>query len=167
MTIAQSMLPEFDHEMSQTRKLLERVPLEKSSWQPHAKSMTLGRLAGHVATLPRLGSVVIGQSELDFNPPGAPPFKSPEYTTTSALIEAFDGNVRAVREALAGASDAHLAGDFTLKSGGQTIFTQPRVAVLRSAMMNHIIHHRAQLVVYLRMHDVPVPGLYGPSADER
>lgn len=166
MTIAQSMLPEYDQEMASTRKLLERVPLEKAAWKPHAKSMALGRLAAHVATLPRFGQMILGGTEVDINPPGGAPFQLPAFTTTAAMLEAFDALVRQTRDTLAAASDADLAVTWTLKNAGQTIFAHPRGVVLRSAMMNHIIHHRAQLGVYLRMHDVPVPGMYGPSADE-
>jgi uncharacterized damage-inducible protein DinB len=167
MSIAQSLLPEFDHEMAATRKMLEVVPEGRSDWKPHDKSMTLGRLAGHVAELPGWGKVALEQTELDFAPVGAPAFKPGIFTTRAETLKAFDDAVAATRAALMKASDADLMVIWTLKSGGNTLLSMPRVAVLRSFMMNHIVHHRAQLGVYLRLNDVAIPGPYGPSADEK
>jgi len=166
MALRDALLPEFDHEMATTRKTLERVPEDKPDWKPHNKSMTIGRLAGHLAELPSLAVAALQTESLDFNPPGAPPRPSLVMTSRKQLLEAFDQNVTAARAAIAGASDEHLMKTWTLQSGGKTIFTMPRVAVLRTMLMSHVIHHRGQLSVYLRMNNVPVPSIYGPSADE-
>jgi len=167
MTIAQSMLPEFDHEMATTRKILERVPEGKNEYAPHEKSMRLGRLAGHVAELPGWAPVTVTTTELDFAPVGGEPFKPAIFSTREATLKIFDDNVAAARAALGQVSDADLMVTWTLKSGGRPLIAMPRIAVLRSMVMNHIIHHRAQLGVYLRLLGIPIPGSYGPSADEK
>lgn len=161
--IADSLLPEFDHEMATTRKTLERVPDGKFAWKPHDKSFSMGDLATHVANLPSWTVVTIDQEELDLSQP----FDPPKADTAAGLLEIFDDNVSAARAKLANANDATLMGTWALKSGDQVFFSMPRVAVLRSFVMNHMIHHRAQLGVYLRLNDVPVPSSYGPSADEQ
>lgn len=166
MAIKESILPEFDHEMKTTRKLLERVPEQNAAWKPHPKSMSLGHLAVHLAQIPRWGSVTMLQTELDMSPPGGSPYKTPEFESTAAVLAAFDEHVKQAREAIAAASDPDFMVPWTLKNGGQTIFTLPRVATLRAFVVNHVIHHRGQLSVYLRLNDVPVPSIYGPSADE-
>ena len=162
MAIADALLPEFDHEMGVTRKLLERVPEDKFEWQPHSKSMTLGRLAQHVATIPMWGSVTMNQSEFDIgrNPQAA------VLTTRNEILAAFDQHVANTRAALVGRGDGEFMAPWTLKRDGHTIFSMPKASVWRSLVMSHLIHHRAQLGVYLRMHDVPLPSVYGPSADE-
>ena len=162
MSISQMLLPEFDREMVNTRKLLSCVPEDKFSWQPHAKSMTLGRLASHVAELPNWAVETINRETLELQP-GMKPWLA---TSQAELLERFDKNFAEARAAIAGASDADLAVDWSLIFGGHKVMTMPRVAVLRSVVMNHLIHHRAQLGVYLRLNDVPIPGMYGPSADE-
>jgi len=167
MALRDALLPEFDTEMASTRKVLERVPVDKADYKPHAKSGSLGWLALHVADLPQWVVETIHKDELDFAPPGAPRPAPQKIETREKLLASFDGKVAAGRAAIAGASDEHLAKQWTLKAGGHTIFSMPRSAVLRSFVMNHIIHHRAQLGVYLRLNDVPVPGMYGPSADEK
>jgi len=167
MSLGQSLLPELDHEMPGTRKTLERVPEEKLGWRPHAKSMTLGGLASHLANLPSWIAFTVGFPSLDLAPVGQPPLRQPEMTSRQALLEHFDRHVAAGRATLATASDETLLAPWTLLSGGKAYFTMPRIAVLRSFVMNHNVHHRAQLGVYLRLLDVAVPGLYGPSADER
>lgn len=166
MAIKDSILPEYDHEMATTRKVLERVPEDKKDWQPHAKSMSLGRLSQHLATLPGWVMATMKQTELHMNPPGGPPYSPPEFESKAAALALFDQNVREGREAIVAAEDAEFMVPWTFKSGGHTVFTLPRVAVLRSFVTNHIIHHRGQLSVYLRLNDVPVPSIYGPSADE-
>jgi uncharacterized damage-inducible protein DinB len=167
MSIAQSLLPEFDHEMATTRKMLEAVPEGKNDWKPHPKSMTLGRLAGHVAELPGWGSVTMEATELDFAPVGGAPIQAGVFTTRPATLTAFDENVAKARAAIAKASDADFMVPWTLKAGGKPIFTMPRIAVVKSFVLNHCIHHRAQLGVYLRLNDIAIPGCYGPSADDR
>ncbi len=162
----EALLPEFDQEMSDTRKSLERVPEDKLKWKPHEKSMPMGHLAVHLALLPSWGSTVIEQDSLDIQPPGAPPYQMPTANSRQEILALFDKNVTAARAAIAKASDAHMAKTWTLLYGGKTIFAMPRLAVLRASVMNHMIHHRAQLGVYLRLNNIPVPSIYGPSADE-
>ena len=162
MSIAQMLLPEYDLEMASTRKLLECVPDGKFDFKPHEKSMTLGRLAGHVAEIPSYGTAAIRLERLEMQP-GHKPFTP---TTKKEVLEAFDKYAAETREAIAGASDEELAKIWSFHYAGKEVFSMPRVAVLRSMMMNHLIHHRAQLGVYLRENDVEIPGMYGPSADE-
>ena len=166
MPISESLLYEFDHEMANTRKMLERVPDDRLDWRPHAKSWNMVALATHVAFIPGWTVDTIEKDSLDFAPPGAPPYQNPVASSKADLLAKFDRNVAAARAALAGASDEHLAKPWTLLAGGHEIFTMPRTVVLRSFVLNHGIHHRAQLGLYLRLNDVPVPGMYGPSADE-
>ena len=166
MSLAEILLPEFDQEMGNTRKTLERIPMDRPDWKPHEKSMPMGRLAVHVATLPGWAEFTINQNELDIAPVGGPPFEMPKAGSQQELLVLFDQSVANGRAAIAKASDEHLMKPWSLLAGGKNIFTLPRIAVLRSTVMNHIIHHRAQLGVYLRLNDVPVPALYGPSADE-
>lgn len=163
-TIAETLLPEFDQEMSVTRKLLERVPESQAEWKPHEKSTALGALATHVANIPAMMDLVMRNDEFIAGDPSRRP---PKFTTTAALVEFFDKNVKLAREALTGVPDSRMALPWTLKFGDKTIFTRPRSAVVRSFVMSHHIHHRAQLGVYLRMHDVPLPIMYGQTADER
>ena len=166
MALRDAILQEFDHEMGTTRKVLERVPEGKSDWKPHDRSMTMGRLAGHVAELPSLAVRTFQGDSFDFRAPGAPPMQPTVMTSRSQLLDVFDKNAAAARAAIAKASDEELQKVWTLSSGGKTIFSLPRIAALRSFFMNHVIHHRGQLSVYLRMNDALVPSIYGPSADE-
>lgn len=166
MTIAEMILPELDQEMAGTRRTLERVPMDRADWAPHEKSMKLGYLAGHLASLPSWVVATLKEDSLDLAPPGGEPYRSPEYETREELLAAFDANVAAAREALAETPDEAFGESWSLLQGGETLFTMPRLAVVRSFVFNHMIHHRGQLTVYLRLNEVPVPGLYGPSADE-
>jgi uncharacterized damage-inducible protein DinB len=161
--IVDALIPEFDHEMATTRKVLERVPEEKFDWKPHAKSMSLGDLATHVANIVWWGEVTLTQP--DYNLEGQA--RRPTAAGRADLLSTFDKNIAATRAALSARSDAELMAPWSLKHGKQTFFTMPKAAVWRSFVMNHLVHHRAQLSVYLRMHDVPVPAMYGPSADEQ
>jgi uncharacterized damage-inducible protein DinB len=161
MTFSEAYIPEFDNEMANTRKLLDCVPDDKFGWKPHAKSMSLGRLATHIAELVEWGTLVVNQDKLELGTGSQP--KDP--TTKAGLTELLDKNVAASRQAIAGATDDHLAGTWTLLYGGHTIFAMPRMQVLRGVVLSHVIHHRGQLSVYLRLLDVPIPGMYGPSAD--
>ena len=166
MTIARRLLPEFDYETRTTRTLIERVPEARGEWGPHPKSMSLGQLASHITNTIRWGSATIRLAELDLSSPEAAQYAPPRFETTAALVETFDANVREAREAVEGASDADLMAVWTLRSGAHTILSMPRAAVLRSFVMNHHIHHRGQLSVYLRLLDVPLPSIYEPTADE-
>ncbi len=167
MAISAGMLPEFDMEMAGTRKTLERVPDDKFDYKPHAKSMTVRQLASHLALFPSWMVSTLDSSSFDYAPVGGEPFKPPAMNSHKDLLEVFDRDVAKARAGLAVATDAQLMENWSLLAGGKTIFTMPRIAVLRGMVMNHMIHHRAQLGVYLRLNDVPVPALYGPSADEK
>src|SRR5215467_12330177 len=162
MPLNQSLLPEFDHEMSNTRKSLERIPDGKFDWKPHAKSMTLGGLATHLATITHWADAIVGQPSFDIAT--APP--QPSLKTRKEVLDTFDKSTATARKAIAGATDEQLMQPWSLTKGGTPIFTLPRIGVLRSFILNHTIHHRAQLGVYLRLNDIPVPSIYGPSADE-
>lgn len=166
MSIAQSMLPEFDQEMAGTRKTLERLPADKFDFRPHEKSFSMIGLATHIANMLGWGATTIKEASFDVAPVGAPPYKEEPAKSVAELLEKFDKGAAEFRAALAEASDEQMMQNWSLLAGGNALFTMPRVAVLRGMIMNHIIHHRAQLTVYLRMNDVPVPPLYGPSADE-
>ncbi len=167
MPIAQSIILEFDHEMANTRRALERVPEDKLGWKPHEKSMTLGRLATHIAEVPGYTHQTMTTESFDFAPPGAPPYQPQTAGSRAEILDIFDKNVAAAKAAIAGATDSQLTTTWTLLSGGTALFSLPRVAVLRGMIFNHLIHHRGQLTVYLRLNDVAVPSLYGPSADEQ
>jgi len=163
MKISEALLPEFDQEMANTRKTLERIPEDKLTWKPHEKSMPLGRLAGHIAELAGWANTTITTDSLNILPDQYRPIVA---QSRQHVLEIFDKNVREARAAIAGASDEHLMKPWTLEFNGQKMFTLPRAGVLRTSCLNHVIHHRAQLGVYLRMNNVPVPAIYGPSADE-
>ena len=158
--ISDALLPEFDQEMANTRKTLERVPEGKLDWKPHEKSATMGGLATHVAMLPSWAVITMQTGSFDVGAPGAtaPLSRNP--------LELFEKNAAEARAAIIAAKDEQFLEPWSLLNKGQTIFTIPKVAVLRSFVMNHLIHHRAQLGVYLRLNDIPVPSIYGPSADE-
>jgi uncharacterized damage-inducible protein DinB len=167
MPIYQMFLPEFDRESANTRKTLERVPDDKWDWKPHQKSGTLGWLAGHVATLNDWTTQTIKTDQLDFAPVNGPRYEQPKTQNRKELIEVFDRLTGEARAAIDGVSDEALMKPWTLLMGGQALFTMPRAAVLRGFCFNHLIHHRGQLTMYLRALDIPVPALYGPSADEK
>lgn len=162
MTFSEALLPEFDEEMKNTRKLLECVPDGKFDYQPHPKSMTLGRLASHVAEMPGWAAMTLDTEILDL----PPDFKPNVATTRAGLLDMFDTSVSQTRAKITAASDDDWKKIWTFKYAGKTIMSMPRSAVIRGTVMNHLIHHRAQLGVYLRLNDVAFPGMYGPSADE-
>ncbi len=165
MKLSESLLPEIDQEAANTRKVIERVPEEKLAWKPHRKSYSMAALATHIANIPMWGNFTLEGDQFDVAAPGAsvPP---PPIASRRELLARFDKNSAKFRAALAAAGDAQMLAPWSLVKGGQVIFTMARIAVLRSFVMNHVIHHRAQLGVYLRLSDVPVPAIYGPSADE-
>ena len=166
MAINESFLMELEQEAASTRKLLERVPQAKLAWKPHAKSMTLSRLATHMAELPGWSEAVLGQEEFDIAPPGGPAFEPQELKTVDELLELFDANIAKMRKALSSTSDQDFMKPWTLKKAGEKVFTAPRIGVVRSTLFNHAVHHRGQLSVYLRLTGALVPATYGPSADE-
>ena len=162
MTRVDALLPEFDREMTTTRTVLERVPEDRFAWKPHVKSFSLGELATHVANLPTWGTETLNRSEIDVG--GSPTLAA--MSSTAEVLAAFDANVAAARAALVAKTDAELAAPWSLKRSGKTVFSMPKSTVLRAFVLSHLIHHRGQLTVYLRLLDVPVPSIYGPSADE-
>ncbi len=166
MKLNEMLLPEFDQEMALTRKTLERIPEDKFDWKPHEKSMPLGRLAGHLAEMLGWTGETIRKDSLDLAPPGAPPMQPAVVKTRKEVLDLFDKNKADARAALEKATDDHLLKSWSLLMGGKTLMTMPRMVVIRNFVMNHMIHHRAQLGVYLRLNNIPVPAIYGPSADE-
>jgi uncharacterized damage-inducible protein DinB len=165
MLLAEQLLPEFDREMIVTRSLIELVPESKAAWQPHERSMTLGELAMHLASLFEWGKTILTEKGFDVNPPEGPGVPRARYESLSNTLERFEAGMRSVRGLLAPATDGELMVLWTLKNGGKTLFVLPRVGVFRSFFMNHMIHHRGQLSVYLRLCEIPLPPLYGPTAD--
>jgi len=166
MPMNQAFLPEFDHEMAITRKFLERVPENKFDWAPHPKSMKLGDLASHLTHMPGWLENTFAQQELDVAP-GGKQMQMPKGKNSQELLAMFDKSVAAGRAALVAATDdSAWMKPWSLKANGQTLISMPRAAVVRTFVISHVIHHRAQLGVYLRLNDVPVPSTYGPSADE-
>jgi len=163
MPFSQTLLPEFDEEMKNTRKLLECVPDGKFDYQPHPKSMTLGRLASHVAELPSWTTFTLDRELLELSPE----FKPVVAANRAELLRMFDQNVTDARARIAAASDQDWEKIWTLKWSGKTVMSMPRSVVMRSTIMNHLIHHRAQLGVFLRLNEVEFPGMYGPSADDK
>lgn len=161
--LATAFLAELDNEAKVTRSCLERVPADKFEWQPHEKSMTMGRLAVHCAEMFGWTKETLTQDVLDFATADMTPF---EPKTTEELLNFFDKHIEKAKEILGNTSDETFLTDWTMRNGEQVYFTMPKVAVMRSFVMNHIVHHRGQLSVYLRLNDIPVPSIYGPSADE-
>ncbi len=167
MRIGQAMIPEFDMEMANTRKVLERIPDEKLNWKIHDKSNTIGWVANHLADIPGWVDMALSHDALDVEPVAGQPYKSPAEPTTEAIVAHFDKKVAQARTLLETVEDAKLHETWKLMKQGEEIMAMPRLAVLRTWVLNHTIHHRAHLCVYLRVNDIPVPGLYGPSADDR
>lgn len=165
MPLIDTLLPEFDREMGQTRKLLDRVPDGQFEWRPHPTSMTLGRVAEHLAELPLWAAATMAQSGLDMTTPRPADYHPP--ATRAAVLAMFDTNLKSARAALVHKTDGELDAPWTLKAGGKEVFTMPKASVMRAFVLNHMIHHRGQLTVYLRMLGVPIPSIYGPSGDER
>jgi uncharacterized damage-inducible protein DinB len=165
MTYAQTILPEFDHEMANTRKVLAQVPDDKLGWQAHPKMHTIGWNANHLAEIVGWVEGVLARDSWDVAPAAGEPYRSPNFTSTKEILDVFDRNVAAARKAIEGVNDADLGVSWSLLQAGQPIFTMPRAAVIRGFVMNHLIHHRAILTVYLRLNDIPVPGMYGPGGE--
>lgn len=166
MSIRDALLPEFEQEVANTRKTLERIPEDKLAWKPHEKSLSLGDLATHLSNLPSWTAISINDDRFDVNPPGEEAPKREAVKSVKEALALFDKHVTDARAAIMAASDRQFMEPWTLLSGGKSLFSMPKIAVVRSFMMNHMIHHRGQLTVYLRLNDVPVPAIYGNSADE-
>ena len=164
MALKDSLLPEFDQEMAATRRVLERVPDQALAWKPHAKSFGLGALATHIAHIPHWGETILDRESHDLLQTSSGRTEQP---STAAVLELFDRHVAAVRRRLLERSDAELMAVWTLRRGAQVVMSMPRIAALRSFLLHHLIHHRGQLTVYLRLQDVPLPPLYGSTADEQ
>lgn len=164
MALPDALLPEFDQEMAVTRLVLERLPEHAFGWRPHPRSFDLGTLASHLAQIPRWGTSILNRDAHDLDVAGAPPASLPDVAT---ILDRFDHHVRDVRRRLVEMTDAELAATWTLRRGSQIVLTMPRIAAVRSFVLHHSIHHRGQLTVYLRQHDVSIPPLYGPTADEQ
>ncbi len=163
MSLAQAFLAEFDHECKGTRKMLERVPEDKFPWKPHHKSMSLAHLTGHIAEMPGWAASVMGTEELDFAKMGH--YKPTVPETHEELLAAFDKNVGDFKQAMADQSDESFLVTWTLRNGEHVITSMPRVSAIRGFVLSHTYHHRGQLSVYLRLLDVPLPQVYGPTAD--
>jgi uncharacterized damage-inducible protein DinB len=165
MSIARMLLPEYDQELATTRRVLARIPEDRLAWQPHPKSMSLGRLASHLAELAGFGALTITQDELNLaSLAGRTPLA---LGSRQEILDLFDANVQKTRATIEATGDEAFQKPWTLRRGDQVFFSIPRVSALRTMLINHIIHHRGQLSVYLRLTDTPVPSIYGPTADEQ
>jgi uncharacterized damage-inducible protein DinB len=167
MRISDALLAEFDQEMKTTRKCLERIPDDKFNYKPHPRSFDMGALAVHIATMLDWGALTLESDSFDYAPEGGEPYVPPVAKKNAELLALFDKAAREFRAALAAAEDEAMMRPWSLKAAGKTLFTMPKVAVFRGMIFNHLIHHRGQLTVYLRLNEIPVPALYGPSADEQ
>ena len=165
MSLVRTFLPQFEHEMGTTRAVLAVVPEQDASWRPHPKSSSLGDLASHLVTVPGWTPFVLREPELDLGLPANAAISRTPFTTKAELLQRFDTNVREAKSKLEAASDETLKETWSLKTRGTTVFSLPRIAVLRTFVLSHMIHHRGQLSVYLRLRDVPLPSIYGPTAD--
>jgi len=165
-SVQQNILSELDQELASTRRILERVPFDKADYKPHPKSMSLGQLAAHVVNLLAFNTMFVQTDSRDFLDPNAPK-PGPTPTSSEELLARFDQYSNMLRQALMTSDDQKLTQNFKLHRGEQVIFDIPKAGAVRIMGLNHSIHHRGQLTVYLRLLDVPVPGLYGPSADEQ
>ena len=165
MAIRDAMLAELGHEMATTRSLLAIVPEADAAWKPHPRSMSLGELAVHVSNLLYWGIVTVRDEGFDLAPPGQPAWAPSKFETTAGNLKTFDANLAEVQKVLGDASDEMLMQPWSLRKGAEAYFTMPKVVVWRTFVMNHLIHHRGQLSVYLRLRDVPLPSIYGPTAD--
>ena len=166
MSIGESLLPELDHEMGGTRRVLERITDSILDWKCHERSNTIGWVASHLAEIPGWTKVCVNEDSFDIAPPGQPRYETTVLSSTAEIIELFDKNAAEAREVIAAAKDSQFLQSWSLLAGGEVQVTMPRLTVVRNYILNHSIHHRAHLCVYLRLNDLPVPGLYGPSADD-
>jgi uncharacterized damage-inducible protein DinB len=166
MSIAELLLPEFEQEMSGVRRVLERIPNDKLSWKAHEKSNTIGWLANHLAEIPGWVQGTLSADEWDIDPVDGEPYRTPNLSSREAILEELDKNVAAAKASLAATGDETFAQSWSLLKQGNVMLTMPKLGVIRTWVINHSIHHRGIMTVYLRLNDIPVPGLYGPSGDE-
>lgn len=166
MTICDGLLSQFGYEIDVTRTLLGRIPEAITGWKPHPKSSSVGDLALHIASIPGWAVPTMTRPELDFAPPGGPAYTPPVFTSMAATLALLEQNAAEARAAISGRPDSIMMEPWSLKVGGKVLFTQPRIAVMRSFVFSHLIHHRGQMTVYLRLKDIPLPAIYGPTADE-
>jgi uncharacterized damage-inducible protein DinB len=164
MPLIDALLPEFDREMGLTRRALERVPDGQFDWRPHPTSVTLGRLAEHLTEMPQWATITMTERKFETTKDRPPEYVRP--ATRAAVLTQFDAYLKTGRGHVTGKSDGELQAPWTLTAGGKELFTMPKIAVMRNFVLNHMIHHRGQLTVYLRMLGIPVPSTYGPSGDE-
>jgi uncharacterized damage-inducible protein DinB len=162
MALKDGLLAEFDHEIATTRRLLERLPDDKLAWKPHEKSMSLGGLATHLGNIPNWGTTILDAPSFDLA--GSPTHLEPK-TSTTAVLAFFDESTKRTRAAMDKPDPDYLS-MWALKRGGQEIFSIPRLSAFRTFVLYHLVHHRGQLSVYLRLNGIPVPAIYGPTADE-
>ncbi len=161
MKLAESILTELDQEAQTTKRVLDRIPDDKLAWKPHPKSFSLGQLALHIASVPGSVTAIVMQDSVE-----APNFTQPEPKSRQEVLDTFSRSLETAKGNLKKMDDARLASTWSLTRGGKVVMSAPRIGFLRSVLLNHVYHHRGQLSVYLRMLDVPVPSIYGPSADE-
>lgn len=167
MSLGKTLAEELSWEAVSTRKLLERVPADKKDWKPHPKSMSFGQLAAHVAEVPSWIAPTLATTEMDFNPPSGKKWEGLKFESTAQILAAFDKGVAEAKAALEKATDADLDVIWTMKDAGKTVMGMPRAQCLRSMVLSHLYHHRGQLTVYARINGIPLPAVYGPSADEK
>ena len=166
MSYADSLLPEFNEEMANTRKVLDRLPDDRFDWKAHPKSNSIGWVASHLAEIPGWVEGTVLRQSWDLAPPGEEPYQTPALANRKAVLDVFDANVALAVRSIREAQDPAMQQPWSLLHNGHVLFTLPRAAVIRTFVLNHTIHHRAILCVYLRLNDIPVPGMYGPSGDE-
>jgi len=166
MNYVETILPEFDQEIANTRKVLERVPEDKLGWKAHPQSNTIGWNANHVAEILGWVEGMLAAPSWDYAPIGGPPYQSPNMASPREILELFDRNVANARKAIAGVKEDQLSQPWSLLAAGTPVFTMPRGMVIRRYVLNHVIHHRAILCLYLRLNDIEVPGMYDPSGGE-
>lgn len=163
----ESLIMQYDQIAKNARKTIERVPDDKFGWKPHEKSSSMGDLAAHIANLQTWINMSLDVDEFDMNPVNGESIKSPKVTNQKELIELFDKSFESAKKCLENTPDEKLDDNWSLMNQGQVLFTMPKISVVHNFVLHHLIHHNAQLGVYLRLNDIPVPALYGPSADEQ
>jgi hypothetical protein len=166
MSIAKILLPEFDQEMAGTRKTLERIPDDKLDWKAHPKSNSIVWVGSHLVNIVSWVDLTLLKDELDIHPPGEAPLRTKALGSRQAMLDQFDANLKSARALIEATSDEAFGQNWSLLTQGKPVITLPRIGIIRSFVMNHSIHHRAYLCCNLRLNDIPVPGLYGPSGDE-